>query len=122
MSEIKQYNIFEYTEYPGPRYKHQGEFSSENLYLKIIKPLFEKAIETSSPLAINLDGTAGYASSFIDELFGNIVYDFGSEVFDKFIVIISNEEPEWIDIINKQTKLEWQIKREKQLPRKPEFD
>ena len=103
MNEIKQYNIFDYTEYPGPRYSHQGDYSSENLYFKIIKPLFERAIEINSNFTINLDGTAGYASSFIDELFGNIVYDFGSEKFDSTIKIISNEEPEWIDIINNQS-------------------
>lgn len=112
------YNILEFTEYPGPRYISQGEYSGELLYKKHLKKLFQECVNNKTVLTINLDGTAGYAASFIDEVFGNIVYDFGSELFEKYIVIISDDEPEW-KIIIKEIIKDWQIKREKKIPRKP---
>ena len=39
--------------------------------------LLKKSFETKIKLQVVLDGTAGYAPSFLDEAFGNLVYDFG---------------------------------------------
>lgn len=113
-----QFDIYNYSEYPGPRYIKQGPCSGEDLYIKHLNPLFTEAIEKSTKLIINLDGTAGYAASFIDEIFGNIVFDFGIELFNNHIEIISNEEPEWLDVIE-DVKKQWQIKKEKGIPRNP---
>ncbi len=122
MDEKLIYRIIDYTEYPGPRYKNQGKYSGEELYIIHIKPLIEKAIAQQKKILINLDGVAGYAASFIDELFGNIVYDKGPKFIDDNIEIISKEEPEWINMIKTQTVPEWDEKRKKGYPRKPQFD
>lgn len=121
MIEELQYSIISFTEYPGPRYIKQGDFSGEFLYIKHLKPLFEEAIKRNVKLVVNLDGTAGYAASFIDEVFGNIVYDFGIELFNKHIKIISNEEPEWLDVID-DVKSQWQLKKTQGLPRNPNIE
>tara|TARA_R100000935_G_C2818782_1_gene158635 strand:- start:86 stop:472 length:387 start_codon:yes stop_codon:yes gene_type:complete len=120
--EIIAYNVLDFTEYPGPRYKEQGPDSGEEFYDKILKPYFTKILKdcndnTKYILQINLDNTAGYASSFLDEAFGNLSYDFGDQSVIDHLDIISTEEPDWIDIIKNQTIPEWNQKRLKGIPK-----
>ena len=121
MTKEKIYSIIDFTEYPGLRYKSQGDYSGELLYESYLKDLFQQTIENDTILIVNLDGTAGYAASFIDELFGNIVYDFGMELFNKHLQIVSNEEPEWITMIE-EVKKDWQYKKDNDIPRKPKIE
>lgn len=97
---------------PGPRYCNQGEDSGELFYHKILNPSFTQAINEDKILEIILDGADGYASSFLDEAFGNLVYDFGQDVVIPRISIIS-KEPEWIDMIKKDTCPQWQKKKKR---------
>jgi hypothetical protein len=118
-------NILDYTEYPGLRYKEQGEDSGEDYYYKILKPAFESILQKSQlknnkyKLIVNLDDTAGYASSFLDEAFGNLTYDFGSTKVKEHLNIISNQEPDWIDVIFNETIPQWQLKKDNNISRKP---
>ena len=64
-------------------------------------------------LIVNLDGVDGYMSSFLDEAFGNLVYDFGIEIVKEVLSIVSSEEPEWIDMIESDTYIEWEKRRKK---------
>ncbi|MDR2684960.1 MAG: STAS-like domain-containing protein, partial [Prevotellaceae bacterium] len=59
------------------------------------------------------DNTAGYASSFLDEAFGNLVYDFTSEIVKNNVEIISIQEPHWKDMIENQTYKQWEERRKK---------
>ncbi len=120
--EIIKYNVLDFTEYPGPRYTDQGPHSGELFYEEILKPNFEKILKDSNDkiniiLQINLDNTAGYASSFLDEAFGNLSYDYGKQFVIDHLDIISTEEPDWIDIIKNQTLQEWDDKRLKGIPK-----
>lgn len=120
--EIIKYNVIDFTEYPGPRYKEQGPHSGELFYEEILKPNFEIIQKRSKDnvhmiLQINLDNTAGYASSFLDEAFGNLAYDYGKQFVIAHLDIISNEEPDWIDIIKNQTIQEWDDKRLNGIPK-----
>lgn len=127
MAKEVSYNILDFTEYPGPRYEDQGEDSGEQFYKEKLKPLFEEIIEKSKTdgedvlLVINLDNTAGYASSFLDEAFGNLSYDFGQELVKKHIRLISDQEPDWIEIIMNETIPEWHKKKLTGIPRKPKL-
>lgn len=69
-------------------------------------------------LEISLDGTSGYASSFLDEAFGNLVYDFSLDKVKSSISIVSEEEPEWKDMIENESFNEWEKRRKDQ--REPE--
>jgi len=112
--------VLDFTEYPGVRYKEQGDNDTgEDFYFKIINPSFQKALEENKMLEIDLDGTAGYASSFLDESFGNLVYDFPYNEILSRLVIKSNEEPDWIDIIIKESLVDWKRKKDDNQPRKP---
>ena len=117
--EEKIIRVADYTEYPGPRYQYQGKYSGEDFYFRIIKPAFELAIGDNSRLLIDLDGTAGYASSFIDEAIGNLVYDFDFSEIETRLDIISIREPDWRDLIQKGILKEWREKKVKSSPRKP---
>ncbi|TCK64680.1 uncharacterized protein DUF4325 [Winogradskyella wandonensis] len=113
--------VIDFTEYPGVRYKHQGNNDSgEDFYYEVIKPAFEKALNQEKILSVDLDGTAGYASSFLDESFGNLVYDFPFEEIKTHLEIKSFEEPDWIDVIFKETLKDWKRKKDENQPRKPE--
>jgi hypothetical protein len=102
-----------FTEYPGPRYSNQGDNSGEDFYFKILNPAFSEALESGKNLIIVLDGTAGYASSFLDEAFGNLVYDFSLNAVKSNIEIISQEEPDWREMIFNETLPEWEERRTK---------
>lgn len=110
--------IIEYTEYPGPRYCDQGESSGEDFYHTQLNSAFLKAIKSNYKLKVVLDGTAGYASSFLDEAFGNLVYDFTLEKIKKHLVIISEEEPDWKKMITNETFIEWEQRRLNKKPPK----
>ena len=103
--------VLDYSISPGPRYCNQGEESGEDFYHKLLNKAFYDAYEQGAKLRINLDGPDGYASSFLDEAFGNLVYDFTKELVLKYVQIISDEEPEWIDMIQNDTYNEWEKRR-----------
>jgi hypothetical protein len=58
---------------PGPRHEHEGKFSGERFRESVLKPRFEEATRSGFRLRIELDGTAGYARSFLEEAFGGLV-------------------------------------------------
>jgi hypothetical protein len=96
---------------PGPRYIKQGDDSGEFFYHSILNDEFYSAISNDQKLIVNLDGPNGYASSFLDESFGNLVYDFGYEEVINHIEFISKEEPEWITMLKNETFKEWEERR-----------
>ena len=85
---------------PGARYRIDGDFSGQEFFEDHLKKAFENSIERNEKLIIELDGTEGYATSFLDEAFGRLAEEFGPKQTISNIEIISNEEPDWIDEIN----------------------
>ena len=78
--------IIDYSMSPGPRYCNQGDDSGEDFYHVQLNSAFAKAYSSSKQLLIDLDGPDGYASSFLDEAFGNLIYDFSQELVSKIII------------------------------------
>jgi len=58
---------------PGPRYVDEGDFSGELFRRDFLLPEVRAAIETGEILVVDLDGTAGYGTSFLEEAFGGLV-------------------------------------------------
>ena len=58
----------DFSETPGPRFSGQGDHSGESFRKRLASALREY-----DRVIVNLDGTAGYASSFLDEAFGGLV-------------------------------------------------
>ncbi|HFF9491355.1 STAS-like domain-containing protein [Serratia bockelmannii] len=79
---------------PGPRFKRLGPSSGEEF-----REWLEKELAKSTDLVVDLDGTEGYGSSFLEESFGGLIRNGYSAEKVKSIKIISNEEPELIEEI-----------------------
>lgn len=78
---------------PGPRLRRQGAHSAEEFFEEHLLPGYEEALERDAQLLLDLDGTAGVAASFLDEVCERLVNRFGAgDVADR-IMIVSEEEP-----------------------------
>lgn len=84
----------DYSVTPGPRYMKEGDNSGEKFRKNIFLPALKKAINEKIKLIINLDGTAGYATSFLEETFGGLIrvenMDYNQII--RTIEIVSEEE------------------------------
>jgi hypothetical protein len=85
----------DFSEAPGARYYEDGPFSGQEFREKILKPAFEN----NDKIKILLDGTEGYATSFLEESFGGLSRIFGKEDVLKKISFTSLEDPTLIDEI-----------------------
>lgn len=65
--------VKDFTKFPGPRYEAIGTFSGERFRNEVLLPKFQEANQNSEKLVIDLDGTHGYGSSFLEEAFGGAV-------------------------------------------------
>lgn len=82
----------DFTLTPGPRYIRQGKWSGE----KFRNYLVSKINQYGSVL-VDLDGTRGYGSSFLDEAFGGLVREgiLARGDFDRVVEIVSAEDPSY---------------------------
>lgn len=84
----------DFSKTPGGRTIDSGDFSAELLLKNILIPQMEEAKKYNATVVIDLDGTIGYAASFIDEVFSNPI--FSSKDNKIPVEIISKEEPSLI--------------------------
>ena len=105
--------IADFSKTPLMRYCSVSECSGEEFYHKRLNKAFKKALDTNDHLEINMDGVEGYSPSFVDEIFGNLVYDFSLKTVRNTIKIISKEEPEWETSITQETYPQWEERRKK---------
>jgi hypothetical protein len=86
---------------PGARYPSEGDFSGEEFRTNILAPKLKEAIANSEILVINLDGSCGYGTSFLEESFGGLIRTDKLELSDihKHIKFISNDDPAYIEEI-----------------------
>lgn len=95
----KTINIsIDYTITPGARYIADGDFSGEEFLNKILEPKY-RSLGEDEILEINLDGTDGYATSFLDEAFGGLARKYGKNIVLQKLKFISDEEPYLIEEI-----------------------
>lgn len=84
----------EFSRHPGGRYRKDGPFSGEEFRDEFLMPALANAFAENCKLIVNLDGVAGYASSFLEEAFGGLVRagKFDPQIVTKFVVV-QNEDP-----------------------------
>ena len=87
----------EFSKTPGPRYIDEGEFSGEALRTTLLASMLEAAVAKEEALEVNLDGTYGYGTSFLEEAFGGLVRNngFAVETLRKYLVIVSEEDQDF---------------------------
>ncbi len=66
-----------FTAYPGGRFRADGKFSGQEFREDILLPALRSARARHDSVVVNLDGVAGYASSFLEESFGGLVRTHG---------------------------------------------
>jgi len=86
---------------PGPRLIVEGPFSGEKFRQDILAPKVTAALRDQKTLLIDLDGTSGYGTSFLEESFGGLIrYDnFKYDDLIKILKFKSIEEPYLIEEI-----------------------
>lgn len=91
---------------PGARFRSEGKFSGQELREVHLTPAIKEAVATQIILCIDLDGTAGYGTSFLEEAFGGLIRvdKISLTLIQKFVEFNSTEEPFLIDEINKYMK------------------
>lgn len=110
--QIKNYSIAtSYTQYTGLRHCDTSENSGEDFYHKVLNKLFKETLEEDKTLQIDLDGGDGFAPSFLDESFGNLVFDFHLENVNKYLIIKSDIQPHWINYLKTKTYIDWEKRR-----------
>lgn len=67
MIEIR---VVDFSEFPGPRYESLGPNSGEKFRDLVLAPAIQKH---GADIIVDLDGTVGYGSSFLEEAFGGLV-------------------------------------------------
>lgn len=92
MVKINLAQIF--SKFPGPRYISEGDNSGELFRTKFLLPEILKSIKDDYLIELNLDGTKGYGTSFIEEIFGGLIRENNIKYEDikKRLKIISTEE------------------------------
>jgi len=68
----------DFSKYPGGRFLADGDFSGTRFRSEVLVP----ALERYECVRIELDGTLGYGSSFLEEAFGGLVREGGFTASD----------------------------------------
>lgn len=97
--------------FTGLRHHRISEKSGEEFYHDHLNEAFKNAMENDVVLTVDLDGVRGYSPSFIDEAFGNLIYDFELKNVQKYLKIKSDDLKLWEDRIKSITFVLWEQKR-----------
>lgn len=90
----------EFSRNPSARTEEEGKNSGIK-FRGILAPRVKSAIETKQHIVVDLDGTNGMGTSFLEEVFGGLIREehFAYEDLKKYLDFISNEEPDLIEEI-----------------------
>jgi hypothetical protein len=87
---------------PGPRRRSEGNFSGEEFRQRILVPKLKSAMDAGRELVVDLDGTSGYGTSFLEEAFGGLIRNNGYSLTElqRAVKFVSNEEPDLLKEID----------------------
>ena len=86
----------DFTNEPGARNYSDGPYSGEEFFDKLLRLKYLEAKEQKIKLKIILDGTEGYASSFLNEAFIRLGTEFGPDEVWNNLILVSTEIPKYI--------------------------
>lgn len=91
---------------PGSRYRNEGtkSHSGQEFREEYLEPKFVEAEKNKTKLIVNLDGTIGYGTSWLEEVFGGLARKYGKSKVLSILDFISEEEPYLIDDIKEYIK------------------
>lgn len=93
--------VKEFSVTPGSRELDEGKraHSGEDFRNNFLDPAFNKILKTDQKLIVDLDGTIGYGTSWLEEVFGGLARKYGKDIVLSKLSFISLEEPYLIDDI-----------------------
>ena len=89
----------EYSETLGARYIEEGEFSGEDFRKNFLISRFESALRSGEEIIVDLDGGYGNPVSFLEEAFGGLAREYGTDKVLKVLKFVSLDEPSQVDDI-----------------------
>ncbi len=104
---MKTLNIAkEFSTTPGARYESEGPFPGKEFREQHLAPRIQDAIKNSEQLEINLDGTAGLGTSFLEESFGGLIREdkIPYQTLLNTLKFVSLENPDYVEEINQYMK------------------
>lgn len=86
---------------PGIRTLKEGSYPAKEFRENILLPKLREAIENKEKLQIDLDGTAGIGTSFLEESFGGLIRENKISYTNiiNTLIFVSDEEPNYIEEI-----------------------
>lgn len=91
----------EFSETPGPRKCEEGDFAGEQFLNELLVPRFEQARAEKATLLVDLDGTEGYATSFLEAAFGGLARRYSAAAVHETLRFKSDDEPYLIEEISR---------------------
>lgn len=91
----------DFSDTPGPRERSEGEFSGMQFLEELLRPAYLDAVAKKTTLLVNLDGTEGYATSFLEAAFGGLAREFEPSQILATIQLQSNDEPLLVEEIKR---------------------
>jgi hypothetical protein len=82
----------DFTDAPGARYRLDGPKSGQEFLEDLLEPRFLEAVKSGGKLLVDLDGTWGYASSFISATFGALSQKYGASKVNQHLALKSDED------------------------------
>ncbi len=88
----------EFGKTPSARIEEEGKLSGRELR-NILIPMIRQSLSDGQRFTIDMDGTAGYGTSFLEEVFGGLIRIAGFSLHDleMCLIIKSNEDPDLVD-------------------------
>ena len=87
----------DFSETPGPRSREEGEFSGDEFRDEHLEPAFIRARDSGQKLIVDLDGTVGYATSFLEAAFGGLARTYEPSEVLKLLELTCEDEPSLIE-------------------------
>ena len=93
MDSIK-IKVCDFSKTPGSRYRDEGTkaHSGQEFREDILEPNFKIALANNQKLFVDLDGTIGYGTSWIEEVFGGLARAYGKDKVLNILYFKSEEE------------------------------
>ena len=98
MNRQRQIRVCEYTLTPGLRRVSDGAYSGEEFRNRVLRPEFDKAVSNGTSVKVILDGTRGYASSFLEEAFGGLVREMNDVALVRETIRVVSKIRPWYEI------------------------
>ena len=96
----------QFSKTPGSRVRSEGKFSGQELRENYLLPFVISALSENVSFTIDLDGAAGYGTSFLEEAFGGLVRINKIPLKDllKYMTIKSDEMPMFKELVDSYIK------------------